>query len=126
MDCPKCNSDMARLEFGTDITVMRCINCAGLYCEEGVLERMRSEWLTATVLDVGSAAMGRRQNEIGNICCPGCNSTMERAEDEKQSHITLDVCPSCHATFLDAGELTDLKRITLMDHVWRMLKVFGR
>jgi uncharacterized protein len=121
MQCPKCNSAMERIEFGTDIEVMRCTGCQGLYCERPMLARMRDEWLAETVLDTGSVAVGARNNEIQDIPCPGCRTIMVRIEDDEQSHIVLDACPSCEGVFLDAGELTDMKTVTLMDKVRKLL-----
>ena len=121
MECPKCARTMLPVEFGTDIEVRRCIGCRGLYCERGVLEQMRDEWLVDTVLDTGSAVDGAKYNETRDIPCPGCGTTMDHAKDKEQGHITLDVCANCEGIFLDAGELTDMKNVTLMDHVRQLL-----
>jgi Zn-finger nucleic acid-binding protein len=51
---------------------------------------------------------------------------MEHHADTEQTHITLDICPACTGVILDAGELTDLKSVTLMDHVRRLLTMLGR
>ena len=126
MECPKCKSAMLPVEFGTDIKVARCIGCRGLYCERDVLEQMREEWLVDTVLDTGSAVEGAKYNDIEGIPCPGCNTIMDRMQDEEQGHIMLDVCGACDGVFLDAGELTDIKNITLMDHVRRLLTMLGK
>ena len=126
MDCPKCNNAMSPVEFGTDIKVNRCVGCGGIFCKRDVLARMRDEWMVHTVLDTGSAARGGQTNDIRDISCPGCGATMDHISDVQQSHIILDVCASCEGVFLDAGELTDLKHVTLMDHVRRLLSIFDR
>jgi Zn-finger nucleic acid-binding protein len=126
MDCPKCHSDMETVEFGTDISVKRCTGCGGLYCKGETLHQIRDEWLADTVLDTGSAAVGAKHNEMRDIPCPGCATTMDTVEDEDQTHIILDICPACDGVFLDAGELTDIKNVTLMDHVRRLLTMLGR
>ena len=51
---------------------------------------------------------------------------MQRVADTQQSHVTLDACPACDGIFLDAGELSDLKSITLMDHLRRLLAIFEK
>ena len=124
MNCPKCDSAMEAIEFGTDISVNRCLGCMGIYCDRSTLQRMRDEWLADTVLDTGSPAVGARNNEIKDIQCPACHTIMERIEDTEQSHIVLDACPSCEGVFLDAGELTDMKHVTLMDKVRKLLSRF--
>ena len=125
MQCSKCHSAMESVDFGTDISVARCIGCGGLYCEKDTLMQLRTEWLADTVLDTGSAAAGAKSNEIRDIPCPRCSTTMDHIRDSEQSHITLDVCPTCEGVFLDAGELTDMKSVTLMDHVRRLLTKLG-
>ncbi len=78
------------------------------------------------MLDKGSAAAGAKHNEMRDIACPDCGTTMDRVKDREQSHITLDSCPDCDGVFLDAGELTDMKSLTLMDHVRRLLALLGK
>jgi uncharacterized protein len=126
MDCPKCCKLMETVEFGTDIRVERCTGCYGLFCKWQTLQQLRDEWLADTVLDKGSAALGARHNAMLDISCPDCGATMSRVKDHKQVHITLDSCPDCDGVFLDAGELTDMKSLTLMDHVRRLITMLGK
>ena len=121
MNCPKCENHMEPVEFGTDISVMRCTGCKGLFSDTETLQKMRDQWLADTVLDTGSASEGAKHNTLEDIPCPSCNTIMHRVEDIDQVHVVLDVCPSCDGVFLDAGELTDLKNVTLMDHIRRLL-----
>jgi Zn-finger nucleic acid-binding protein len=51
---------------------------------------------------------------------------MKRVQDSEQVHITMDSCSACDGVFLDAGELTDMKSLTLMDHVRRLLSLLGK
>lgn len=126
MDCPKCFKPMETVEFGTNIKVMRCTGCSGLFCKWQTLKELRNEWLADTVLDKGSAALGAKHNEMLDIACPDCGTTMDRVKDQQQKHITLDSCAKCDGVFLDAGELTDMKSLTLMDHVRRLLTLLGK
>ncbi|MEH6592985.1 MAG: zf-TFIIB domain-containing protein [Halioglobus sp.] len=126
MKCPKCNEAMLPVEFGTDIKIARCMGCHGIYCDRQVLDQMRGESLIDTVLDIGCALEGARHNAMADIPCPGCGATMDQVQDKEQTHITLDACPSCEGIYLDGGELTDLKNVTLMDHLRGLLKVFDK
>lgn len=126
MKCPKCNAPMETIEFGTNISIERCTGCYGLFCKWHTLEELRDEWLADTVLDKGSAAVGAKHNEMKDIPCPECGATMDRIQDSEQTHITLDSCSGCDGVFLDAGELTDIKSVTLMDHVRRLLTMLGK
>ena len=126
MDCPKCYQPMEALEFGTDIKLLRCTSCYGLFCKAHTLQQLREEWLADSVLDKGSPALGAKHNELRDIACPECGATMARVRDSAQVHITLDSCPDCDGVFLDAGELTDMKSLTLMDHVRHLLSKLGK
>ena len=126
MECPKCCKPMEAVEFGTNLKVMRCTGCSGLFCKWQTLQQLREEWLADTVLDKGSAAIGAKHNEQLDIPCPECGTTMNRVKDQQQKHITLDSCGNCDGVFLDAGELTDMKSVTLMDHVRRLLALLGK
>ena len=126
MECPKCRASMETVEFGTDITIRRCTGCSGLFCNWRTLRQLRDEWLSDAALDRGNASLGAKHNEMVDISCPGCGATMSRVQDREQVHITLDSCPDCDGVFLDAGELTDMKSVTLMDHVRRLLAKLGR
>jgi len=112
---------METVEFGTDIKVLRCTGCSGLFCKATTLQQLRDEWISDTVLDRGSAALGAKHNAMRDIDCPECGTRMGRVRDREQAHITLDNCANCDGVFLDAGELTDMKSLTLMDHVRRLL-----
>lgn len=126
MDCPKCDQSMESVEFGTDIKLMRCTGCYGLFCKAHTLQQLREEWLSDSVLDKGSPALGAKHNALRDIACPECGTTMARVRDSAQVHITLDSCPNCDGIFLDAGELTDMKSLTLMDHVRHLLSKLGK
>jgi uncharacterized protein len=126
MHCPKCRSNMETVGVGTNITVRRCIECGGLFCNWQTLQQLRDEWLSDAALDRGNAALGAKHNAMLDIQCPACSSTMVRVQDLEQSHITLDSCTACDGVFLDAGELTDMKSLTLMDHVRRLLTKLGK
>lgn len=126
MDCPKCRAPMEAVEFGTDIEVSRCTDCSGLFCKWQTLQLLRDEWLTDVVLDHGNATLGAKHNDMLDITCPDCGTTMDSVQDREQEHITLDSCPDCDGVFLDAGELTNMKSVTLMDHVRHLLAKLGR
>lgn len=126
MDCPKCRATMETVEFGTDITIRRCTGCSGIFCKWQTLQALRDEWLSDAALDQGSPAEGAKRNDMLDIACPDCGATMAHINDADQAHITLDSCPDCDGVFLDAGELTDMKSVTLMDHIRRLLTKLGK
>ena len=122
MQCPKCEGTLESKTYGRKITVHRCDQCAGLWCRPEVLVEMKREWMSEAVLDSGDPGVGRSMNEVDDIACPECGTPMDKATDEKQTHIWYETCPKGHGLFLDAGEFTDLKYDTLMDRLRDLLR----
>jgi Zn-finger nucleic acid-binding protein len=46
---------------------------------------------------------------------------MNRLVDPKQPHIWFEQCGSCHGSFFDAGELTDLVTVSASDFFKRFV-----
>jgi PAT family beta-lactamase induction signal transducer AmpG len=119
MRCPKCRSDMEQIMIdGTEID--RCSSCRGLWFDAGELSKFRNKE-AAAVLDIGDVATGKKQNEIENYRCPRCAGPMNRLVDPEQTHIWFERCGSCHGSFFDAGELTDLASVSVSDFFRRFV-----
>ena len=117
MQCPKCPGKMEVKTYGRKITLHRCNQCAGLFCEPDVLREMKREWMSEVVLDTGDIDIGRQFNKVEDINCPACGIPMQKTMDNKQTHIWFESCEQCEGIYLDAGEFTDLKFDTLMDRL---------
>ena len=119
MNCPKCQSSMAPVKVGI-VEVDRCAGCGGMW-----FDSLEEEWLKtpadAAALDVGDAAVGAKQNEIGRIDCPKCHTRTVRMVDVDQPHIWFESCKVCYGRFFDAGEFRDLATSGVEDLVrrWR-------
>lgn len=122
MECPKCTGNMHAETYGEMIIVHRCDVCAGLWCKPDALVRMKEAWLAEAVLDIGDPQVGDRLDAVGNINCPEGHGKMENSVDPRQRHIWFEECTTCGGIYLDAGEFTDLKYETLLDHVRGFLK----
>ena len=119
MRCPKCRADMEQLMIdGTEID--RCSACHGLWFDAGELGKLRNKE-AAVALDIGDVATGKQQNEIEHYRCPRCAGPMNRLVDPKQPHIWFEQCGSCHGSFFDAGELTDLATVSVSDFFKRFV-----
>jgi PAT family beta-lactamase induction signal transducer AmpG len=119
MRCPKCRSDMEQIVIdGTEID--RCSSCRGLWFDAGELSHFRNKE-AAAVLDIGDVATGKKQNKIENYRCPRCAGPMNRLVDPEQTHIWFERCGSCHGSFFDAGELTDLATVSVSDFFKRFV-----
>jgi PAT family beta-lactamase induction signal transducer AmpG len=113
MRCPKCRADMEQIEFeGTEID--RCKICKGIWFDAGEIELMRDNRAAVTI-DTGDASVGKQSNAIDHYQCPRCSGSMVRVVDPRQRHIWYETCGSCGGSFLDAGELIDLSKITIGD-----------
>ena len=76
MQCTKCHQPMECVDFGVDIRICRCTSCHGLFCNMNTLSKMRDEWLTDTVLDIGDAKRGAVHNEMTDVPCPECGNPL--------------------------------------------------
>ena len=113
MRCPKCRADMELLEFeGTEID--RCTICKGIWFDAGEIEVMRDNQ-AAVAIDIGDASTGKQKNAMDHYQCPRCSGAMVRVVDQQQRHIWYETCGSCSGSFLDAGELLDLSKVTIGD-----------
>jgi PAT family beta-lactamase induction signal transducer AmpG len=113
MRCPKCRADMEVIEFdGTEID--RCTICNGIWFDAGEIEVMRSKEAAAAI-DTGDAATGKQSNALDDYQCPRCSGAMVRVVDPQQRHIWYETCSSCNGSYLDAGELLDLSKVTIAD-----------
>jgi PAT family beta-lactamase induction signal transducer AmpG len=119
MRCPKCRSDMEQVVVG-DTEVDRCSSCHGLWFDSGELGKLRTRE-AAAVLDIGDIKTGKEQNKIEQYRCPRCGGPMNRLVDPGQTHIWFEQCGSCHGTFFDAGELTDLATVSVSDFFKRFV-----
>ena len=119
MRCPKCRSDMEQVMIES-IEVDRCSACHGLWFDSGELSKLRNKE-AAAALDIGDVVTGKKQNEIEHYRCPRCAGPMNRLVDPKQPHIWFEQCGSCHGSFFDAGELTDLVTVSASDFFKRFV-----
>ena len=113
MRCPKCRADMEQIEFdGTEID--RCKTCGGIWFDAGEIEVLRDKQAAAAI-DTGDASVGKQSNAIDDYPCPRCSGAMVRVVDPQQTHIWYETCSACSGSFLDAGELLDLSKLTVAD-----------
>ncbi|MDH3304567.1 MAG: MFS transporter [Gammaproteobacteria bacterium] len=119
MRCPKCRSDMQQIMIdGTEVD--RCSACHGLWFDAGELSKLRNKQ-AAAVLDIGDVTIGKEQNKIERYRCPRCAGSMIRLVDPEQPHIWFEQCGSCHGSYFDAGELTDLATVSVSDFFKRFV-----
>lgn len=103
MLCPKCDEGQMVTVNEEDVQVERCDNCHGLYFSHLTREDL-SLILDHVHIDTGDEDVGAEYNEMVYVECPNCDRIMDQRLLEDPVHIRFEICTSCHATFLDAGE----------------------
>ncbi|MEK9870063.1 MAG: zf-TFIIB domain-containing protein [Gammaproteobacteria bacterium] len=103
MECPKCYGEMESVLQDTTF-VERCQNCHGLYFDQ-LTQALLPDVLANVDIDAGSEDLGSTYDEMVFVECPKCDKIMDQRLIEAPVKIRFELCPTCHATFLDAGEL---------------------
>lgn len=93
--------------------VERCTACFALWLD--TLQQEKISRSAAESIDLGGGARGPTPSDEQQLSCPACHTPMVRMVDRAQPHIWYEGCSVCGGTFLDAGELRDLKSRTLLD-----------
>lgn len=104
MQCPKCYGDMANVLKGATI-IDRCENCHGLYFDQ-LTRHILGSVLANVDVDTGHDEAGE-YDEMVYVECPKCDRIMDQRMIEEPVRIRFELCPTCNATFLDAGEFRD-------------------
>ena len=105
---------MERRAHGRSISVERCSQCRGLFCQPEMLVEMKTTWMSE-MLDSGDPGIGKKYDSVDDVDCPRCRTPMSKRHDPKQSHIRFEQCSHCTGIFFDAGEFSDWKFETLLD-----------
>ncbi len=110
MRCPKCRADMEQIDYeGTEVD--RCTICNGIWFDAGEIDVLKGK-RAAAAIDTGDAETGKQGNTKTHYQCPRCSGEMLTVVDPVKTHICYETCSSCHGSYLDAGELSDLSSAT--------------
>ncbi|HEX4909181.1 MAG TPA: zf-TFIIB domain-containing protein [Permianibacter sp.] len=107
MNCPKCHAAMDHVHLN-GIEVDRCSGCKGMWFDTGELDAMRAID-DSEMLDLGSPALGQAFNGQHDIDCPRCEDIALLTRRINGGSVTVEQCPRCRGSFLDAGEFTAYK-----------------
>jgi Zn-finger nucleic acid-binding protein len=97
-----------------DVKVDRCTRCQGIWFD-GVTYRSLKKAKGSESIDTGSAATGKKMDELRDVLCPVCRTVLETKPDLYQPHIHYDVCPNGDGVYFDAGEFRDFVKEDLAD-----------
>jgi len=95
------------------VIIDKCEICQGLWFDHGEAEALKGRWM-ADFADSGDPQLGKSYDAMRDINCPRCGKRMKRVRDDRQPHLTYEVCEE-HGMFMDAGEFTDYKHETPLD-----------
>lgn len=104
MHCPKCGSAFETIAYH-GVEIDRCTGCGGIHFddhEEEALKKLRG----AASIDTGDTSVGARNDEITNINCAKCGTSMLHVYHPGPVDIRFERCPMCKSSYFDAGEFT--------------------
>jgi uncharacterized protein len=121
MECPKCYGEMDTV-LDEETTVERCQNCHGLYFDQ-LTKELLPGLFGKEHIDSGSDEHGSTYDEMVYVECPKCDKIMDQRKIEEPCYIRFEFCPTCNATFLDAGELRDYLSAEYLEEFKSLLPV---
>ncbi len=119
MQCPKCDGETDRV-YDQDVMIDRCNNCHGLYFDQ-LTQQDLALVADQVGLDTGDEEVGAEFNALVYVECPRCDRIMDQRLIEEPVRIRFEICTSCHATFLDAGEFREYMSDRYRDHFVSLL-----
>ena len=117
MKCPRTGSELKRIKVG-GIIVDVSTKCGGVFFDNFEIENFdeqhefKGEKLAEHISQFNAAILDENQR----IACPKCSDIimMRRYYSPKKS-LEIDECPQCAGIWLDAGELSTLRKIFISE-----------
>ncbi|MGV3619034.1 MAG: zf-TFIIB domain-containing protein [Fimbriimonas sp.] len=114
--CPDCNLPLDAKTFN-GVTVDVCARCAGIFFDEGEVNRLRLEGndhLTevedalrpAEDYTADFQTMKERPRS-----CPNCKRSMDKVRYLYNSTVMIDTCPGCCGVWVEDGELQRMREV---------------
>ena len=119
MECPKCYGAMDMV-LNEAVRIEQCENCHGLYFDQ-LSQELLEGLLGKESIDTGSDELGSEYNEMVYVECPKCDKIMDQRLIEEPVRIRFEFCPTCNATFLDAGEFREYTSPEFLDEFSALL-----
>ncbi|MDD5116643.1 MAG: rhomboid family intramembrane serine protease [Candidatus Omnitrophica bacterium] len=111
MNCPVCNSPLKNIQYEGQ-SVDLCVNCEGIWLDEGELQQIVRNLLSGNKVDYQSVEEAYRNKPITYSrqkmpvrICPKCNVRMSVFNYYADSNVFLDRCASCGGIWLDKSEI---------------------
>lgn len=105
--CPRCDGDLRSRDVGPAV-VTECVNCGGLWLDEGHFDQLCAEADAAELVSRGLEQHKPRADvdtdEVRYLKCVVCDDFMQRRNYASASGVIIDVCRK-HGVWLDHREL---------------------
>ena len=107
--CPRCDRGLIVVSAHW-LSIDRCDKCGGEFYDVNEvdaqldLDREGRRWLESHMQPAPHDGAGGRA-----LVCPGCRAAMNTFRVPGQHPVTIDVCPRCEGTWVDAGEVEMLR-----------------
>ena len=111
--CPVCKTVLTRIE-DEGIRSQTCGGCFGTWIGKMQLTRLVRQPLPSALAQVPLeelAALVTESNTKRILQCPECGLSMKKVRFHDLVPVNLDRCPKCESFWLDAGELSLLRRL---------------
>lgn len=111
MKCPQCDQTLERVTY-EDVPVMQCAKCSGYFVAQNRLTLIRNSRDQNPESLQQEVQTQQQRDSTEQIKCPKCR--VDRMKKQKvrlddENSFLLDVCPRCHHTWFDGGELARLQ-----------------
>ncbi|HVT45704.1 MAG TPA: zf-TFIIB domain-containing protein [Thermoanaerobaculia bacterium] len=105
MECPVCITPLIAVE-RQQIEVDYCLNCRGLWFDEGELELLADS--TGHAIDLQAIGRPASASSEKPRRCPRCRKAMDKVDIGRGYSLYIDRCPAGEGLWLDRGELGGL------------------
>ena len=100
-NCHKCGGEIRTcVYFGIELE--SCENCGGFFLDPKLIKKIPA------LARSDAETLQKRQDQSGldqaTMICPKCQCYMSKRIQRRRKIVVLDVCPSCHGIWFDAGE----------------------
>ena len=100
-----------------DITFYRCPKTNGMWFEPGDLDKIITLDKHHDVDNYKKHMPADGEDIISSLECPHGHGKMIKLQSLQNPNVTLDMCPHCHGTWLDAGELQEIETYGMLKKV---------
>jgi Zn-finger nucleic acid-binding protein len=125
MNCPRCDKVMTEKLLEDGVRAQECPRCQGHWLEGEGLRRVET---TVAVRVIEWRKLPPEELQLREVACTRCRPrrVMKKVRSERDRHVLLDVCETCHGVWLDGGELRAIQEMGLVAAVIDAVQYIAR